>query len=99
MVKPFRLLREEMSKERRGRNAEKTRQIVAEMALSELRKSLELSQAELAEILEVQQASLSKLERRNDMLLSSLRKIIEGMGAELEILAHFPEGTVRIDQF
>lgn len=38
-------------------------------------------------------------ERRADMYVSSLRSYIEALGGELEILARFPDGTVRITQF
>jgi Helix-turn-helix domain len=54
---------------------------------------------QLAETLGIRQATVSKMERRTDMYLSSLRKIIEAMGGELEIRAIFPSGLVRINQF
>lgn len=33
------------------------------------------------------------------MYVSTFRKYIEAMGGELEIIARFPEGAVRIKQF
>ena len=33
------------------------------------------------------------------MYVSTLRRYIEAMGGELEIIAHFPEGNVRINLF
>jgi len=39
------------------------------------------------------------MERRTDMNISSLRKLIEALGGELELLARFPEYTVKISQF
>ena len=45
------------------------------------------------------QAAISKVERRSDMLISTLRKIIEAMGGELEIRAILPAGVVRINRF
>jgi hypothetical protein len=33
------------------------------------------------------------------MYLSTLRSHIEAMGGELEIVAHFPEGSIRITNF
>lgn len=33
------------------------------------------------------------------MYVSTLRKYIEAMGGELEIIVHFPEVNVRINQF
>jgi hypothetical protein len=37
--------------------------------------------------------------RRTDMYVSTLRKYIEAMGGQLDIIARFPEGAVRIRQF
>jgi transcriptional regulator with XRE-family HTH domain len=69
------------------------------MSLDELREARALTQQQLAEALGVRQATISKMERRTDMYLSSLRKIIQAMGGELEIRAVFPSGLVRINQF
>jgi len=33
------------------------------------------------------------------MYVSTLRRFVEAMGGKLEIIAHFPDGTVRITQF
>lgn len=69
------------------------------MRLQELRKARRLSQVALAKKLKAQQATICKLERRADMYVSSLRQYIGAMGGELEIIARFPEGAVRINQF
>jgi hypothetical protein len=45
------------------------------------------------------QASVSKMERRSEMYLSTLWRIIEAMGGRLEIVAIMPGGAVRIRQF
>lgn len=69
------------------------------MPLHELRHAKALSQATLASVLHVNQAAISKLERRTDMYLSTLRGYIEAMGGELEIVARFPDGAVRVTNF
>jgi len=33
------------------------------------------------------------------MQISTLRKIVKALGGELEVLAKFPKGAVKIDQF
>ncbi len=33
------------------------------------------------------------------MQISTLRKIVKALGGELEVLAKFPKGIVKIDQF
>ena len=57
------------------------------------------SQLELAKSLGMKQPSLSKLEKQSDMQISTLQKIVAALGGELEVLAIFPKGTVKIDQF
>jgi hypothetical protein len=47
----------------------------------------------------IKQPSLSKLEKQSDMQISTLRKIVKALGGELEVLARFPKGTVKLDQF
>ena len=53
----------------------------------------------LADVLHVQQPSIAKLEKRTDMYLSTLRSHIEAMGGELEVIAKFPNGAVKISNF
>jgi len=71
-----------------------------EATLQKLREARERSQVEIAQKLGVNQAAVSKMERRADMYISTLRKLIEAMGGELEIIARFPDQReVRITQF
>jgi DNA-binding XRE family transcriptional regulator len=95
-TKPFRSLLEGLAPERQERITQLKKQFEDEMALYELREALQLTQAQVARRLRMSQAAISKLERRSDMFLSTLRKVLEGMGADLEILAVFPAGTVRL---
>jgi len=99
MAKPFSRLRDAMPLRARQRADRKACVQLQEMALSELRQARRLSQEQLADVLHIKQAGISKLERRTDMYLSTLRRVIEAMGGKLDILARFPEGEVRITQF
>ena len=99
MAKPFKNLRGRMSSAAQARARKKTASMMKDMALHELRSARELTQGALAEQLELEQPAVSKLERRTDMYVSTLRKYIEAVGGELEIIAHFPESKVRINQF
>lgn len=67
--------------------------------LPELRRARALSQATLAELLEMDQGNLSKLEQRTDMYLSTLRRYVEAMGGELDIVARFGEREYHVGQF
>ena len=73
--------------------------LLAQMPLQALRQARQLTQVALSRRLKSTQAQVSKLERRTDMYVSSLRGYVEAMGGELEIVAHFPDGVVRITQF
>jgi transcriptional regulator with XRE-family HTH domain len=97
--RPFSELRKRMAPERRARNAEATKRMLASMALHELRQARERSQIELARELKVGQPAVAKLERRTDMYVSNLRRYIEALGGSLEITARFPEGAVSITNF
>jgi transcriptional regulator with XRE-family HTH domain len=99
MAKKFSNLVAKMPAERRARAKERAQETLTGMALQELRRARELSQAQLAETLGEKQPNISQLEQRTDMYVSTLRKYIEAMGGELDIIARFPEGAVRIRQF
>jgi len=72
--------------------------MAAELTLAELRKAFDVSQEELAEILDVKQANVSKIERREDMRLSTLVTYVRAMGGDLEIIARFPNRTGSKDK-
>src|SRR6266851_4793336 len=97
--RPFSDLTKDFSPERQARVAEKVRTLKQAMALAELREARAQSQADLAASLHVQQPAVAKMERRTDMYVSNLRRFIEALGGTLEMVAHFPEGSVSITQF
>ena len=99
MARNFKELEAKMPPERRERIRAKVEEMIREMPLDELREALNLTQEALAEALHVKQPFVSKVERRTDMYISTLRKIIEAMRGELEIRAILPNGVVRINQF
>ena len=72
---------------------------LGELVLREVRQLAHKSQQEVADVLRIKQPSLSKLEKQSDMQISTLRKIVKALGGELELLARFPKGVVKIDQF
>jgi DNA-binding XRE family transcriptional regulator len=88
-----------MDPDRRARMELRSREIIAQLPLHELRRAKEMTQATMAEFLETSQSEVSKIEHRTDLYLSTLRKYVEAMGGELEIRAVFADGAVRINQF
>ena len=99
MAKKFSELRSRMSPESQARAEAKAQAMLAEMPLNELRQARGLSQKMLAEVLHVQQPAIAKIEKRTDMYISTLRSHIEAMGGQLDVVARFPDGTVKISNF
>ncbi|KAF0162684.1 MAG: transcriptional regulator [Rhodocyclaceae bacterium] len=58
--------------------------------LKDLRQAVAQTQQDLAATLGVGQDTISRLEKRSDMLLSTLRRYVEAMGGKLELVAQFP---------
>jgi DNA-binding transcriptional regulator YiaG len=96
---PFSVLRSRMSPASQAQAREKSMQLEGDMALSELRRAMQLSQEELAATLNINQASVAKMEKRTDMYVGTLRRFIQAMGGELDIIARFPDRSIKIDQF
>lgn len=65
--------------------------IVEEMSLRQIRKAIGRTQATIAKRLKIGQDAVSKLETRSDMYISTLRDVLKAMGAELELIARFPD--------
>src|SRR5437867_4770836 len=65
--------------------------IAEEMTLRELRKARRLTQVRSAMALGITQDGVSRLEKRSDLLLSTLRKTVEAMGGNLSLVAEFPD--------
>lgn len=99
MAKKFADLRTRMPVDAQQRATELTQTMMQEMPLHELRQARGLSQKVMAELLHVQQPAIAKLEKRTDMYLSTLRSHIEAMGGQLDVIARFADGSVRITHF
>ena len=99
MPKRFADLVDRLPKEQRDRAATRRDEILREISLKQLRRALRLTQEELAGTLRVNQAAISKMESQYDMYISTLRRVLEAMGARLKIIAEFPGGEIVISQF
>jgi hypothetical protein len=82
----------ELSPGRRKKIDSRAAELAAEeMTLRELRQARKLTQVRMAKSLRITQDGVSRLERRTDLLLSTLRKSIEAMGGSLFLIAEFPD--------
>jgi DNA-binding XRE family transcriptional regulator len=97
MARNFDDLLAELPADSRARVSRRAAELLAEMPLSVLRMARGLTQEEIAHVLGTTQASVSRLERRDDLHLSTLRRYVAALGGELEITARFPDATVRLD--
>ena len=77
--------------QRRKVEARAAQLIAEEMTLRELRHARKLTQVRMAKALGITQDSVSRLEKRSDLLLSTLRKTVEAMGGRLTLVAEFPD--------
>ena len=77
--------------QRRKVEARAAELIAEEMTLRELRHARKLTQVRMAKKLGITQDSVSRLEKRSDLLLSTLRKTVEAMGGNLSLVAEFPD--------
>jgi DNA-binding XRE family transcriptional regulator len=100
MAKSFdAMVRRIVTKRVRNRAAHRTQELLQELLLSEIRKLAGKSQQQVAKAIGIKQPSLSKLEKQSDMQISTLRRIVNALGGELEVTARFPTGTVKMHQF
>lgn len=65
--------------------------IAEEMTLRELRRARKLTQVRMAKALGITQDGVSRLEKRSDLLLSTLQKTVKAMGGSLSLVAEFPD--------
>jgi DNA-binding XRE family transcriptional regulator len=82
----------QLSPERRERVEKRAAEIIAEeLTLRDLRKARALTQARMAEVLNIGQDSVSRIEKRTDLLLSTLRGYVAAMGGTLDLVVSFPD--------
>jgi DNA-binding XRE family transcriptional regulator len=87
----------DLPRETRARVSARAAELIGqEMALQHLRKARSLTQETLGLALGVGQDSISRLEKRSDMLISTLQSYIDAMGGSLKLIAEFPDGVVNL---
>jgi DNA-binding XRE family transcriptional regulator len=65
--------------------------IAEEMTLRQLRQACKLTQEKVAKSLRIGQEGVSKLEKRSDLLISTLRDYVKAMGGQLSLVVEFPD--------
>jgi DNA-binding XRE family transcriptional regulator len=78
--------------EERAQVAARTATLIEEeLTLRDLRQAQRLTQERMAELMGVEQENVSRLERRADLLLSTLSSYVAAMGGKLRLVAEFPD--------
>jgi DNA-binding XRE family transcriptional regulator len=77
--------------ERKKVEARAAELIAEEMTLRQLRRARKLTQQKLAKSLRIGQEGVCKIEQRTDLLISTLRNCVKGMGGDLHLVARFPD--------
>ena len=81
-------------------HAEIKREAAAELdriGFTKLRQARHQTQVALAERLDIPQTAVSRMERRTDLLLSTMRSYVEALGGRLELRAVFPDAEFILD--
>lgn len=68
-----------------------TQLIAEEMTLQQLRQACKFTQQKVAKSLRIGQEGVSKIERRSDLLISTLRDFVQAMGGQLSLVVEFPD--------
>ena len=90
-----------LPKRRQAAIHKRANQLIAEeMTLRDLRLALQRTQQDLSQALHISQDGVSRLEKRSDILLSTLNKYVMALGGSLKIIAEFPnKPTIFIQKF
>lgn len=90
----FNELTKDWKAERKQRVSQRAEELRAKMALAEIRKLMGMSQAELGKVMGIGQPAVARLEKRQDMHISTLKKAVEALGGQLEIKVLIDEKEV-----
>ena len=87
-----------LPKTRRDRVETKAVRLANEMiehadSLADIRKAMSRTQSEIARELGVGQVAVAQLEKRSDLLLSTLKRYVRAAGAELSLVIHTKQGA------
>ena len=87
-----------LPKARRERVEAKAARLARDMiehadSLGDIRKAMSKTQTDIARALGVGQVAVAQLEKRSDLLLSTLQRYVRATGAELSLVVHTRDGA------
>ena len=89
-------IRRKASPEREKATREWVAGELLQMSLRDVRELVGKTQEEVAEVADIAQGELSKIERREDHLVSTVRRYVEALGGELHVVASFDDKSIRL---
>jgi hypothetical protein len=85
------IIRKLTPRQRKKVEARAAQLIAEEMTLQQLRQACRLTQQKVAKSLRIGQEGVSKIERRSDLLISTLREHVQAMGGQLSLVVEFSD--------
>src|SRR3546814_1064493 len=83
---------DKLPKARRKKVEARAAELIAEeMSLQDLRKARKRTQVRVAKELGIKQENVSRIEKRTDLLISTLSGYVETLGDKLRLVAEFPD--------
>lgn len=90
------LRKKRFSPEQLARTDSRVEREILQMNLRAMRELTGKTQVELAKISKMSQSDLSKAEHRADHLVSTLRRYVEALGGQLDVIATFGDKTIKL---
>jgi|HubBroStandDraft_3_1064219.scaffolds.fasta_scaffold144845_1 hypothetical protein len=89
-------LQHKLGTARRKQVRREVEQEILDLDLRGLRELVGKTQKEMALLIEQTQGQVSETEQRSDHRLSTLRKYVEALGGEIEVVANFGDKRIRL---
>ncbi|MFI5012150.1 MAG: helix-turn-helix domain-containing protein [Hyphomicrobiales bacterium] len=84
----------DFSPKRRAKIEREAAEIIAESrTLAQLRRAADMTQQALARALRTSQANISEIENKDDALVSTVARVVEGIGGKLRLYVEMPDGS------
>lgn len=90
-------LKHKSSPERIAARGEEARAELERIGFGKLRQARRQTQVAVAQKLRIQQGAVSRMEKRSDLLLSTLREYVSALGGRLEVRAVFPDAHFELE--
>ena len=98
-TKPFSVLRERMTPERRAKIETRVQLALLHLTLLELQKSLGYTEEDIEKDINAVDPTFSDLENLDDLQVSALFRYIQALGGSLKLVANFPDKEIVLAQF